>query len=68
MIDIIDELTTPSLERLAASLEARLIHGTASARDVELYMRVQMTLGERAVGTLALAASQPPHDGIDPRD
>jgi hypothetical protein len=59
MHDIMDELTTPSLERLAASLEARLIAGTASHQDIDAFMRMQMLLGERIV-----AATTP----RDPRD
>ena len=59
MQEIINDLTTPSLERLVASLEARLIAGTASHHDIETYMLMQMTLAERTLGT--------PH-AIDPRD
>jgi hypothetical protein len=60
MRDIIHELTTSSLERLVAALEARLIGGTASHHDIDTYMRMQMLLAERQLGTADLA--------IDPRD
>ncbi len=59
MQDIINDLTSPSLERLVTSLEGRLIAGTASHNDIETYMLMQMELAERTLGT---------HHAIDPRD
>jgi hypothetical protein len=60
MLHIIDKLTTPSLERLAGSIENRLIRGDASPLEIDLYMHIQMTLGGRLV-----AVSEVP---LDPRD
>jgi hypothetical protein len=59
MQDIINDLTSPSLERLVTSLEGRMIAGTANHHDIETYMLMQMELAERTLGA--------PH-AIDPRD
>ncbi|CAN5800559.1 hypothetical protein BH23DEI1_BH23DEI1_02800 [soil metagenome] len=47
MHHIIQDLSTPSLERLVTLLTARIIAGTASHHDIESYMRMQLEIAER---------------------
>lgn len=49
----ITSITTDSLRRLVASLEAKLINGTCRADDVEAYVRIQWELVERELGFTA---------------
>jgi hypothetical protein len=60
MQHLIADLSTHSLERLVASLESRIIHGTASSSDIDTYVQMQLEIAERELGRI---------DGaVDPRD
>ncbi len=57
---LIADISTQSLRRLVASLEAKLIAGTTRADDVDAYVRMQWEIAERELGGL--------EERLDPRD
>ena len=57
MHHLITSISTDSLRRLVASLEAKLIRGTCRADDIEAYIRIQWEIAERELGF-----------DVDPRD
>ena len=60
MNHLIADISTDSLRRLVAALEAKLIAGSARADDVEAYIRMQWEIAERELGQAEAL--------IDPRD
>ncbi len=60
MNHLIADISTDSLRRLAAALEAKLIAGRARADDIEAYIRVQWEIADRELGRDT--------NLIDPRD
>ena len=50
MHHLITSISTDSLRRLVASLEAKLINGTCSGDDIEAYVRIQWEIAERELG------------------
>ncbi len=57
---LIADISSDSLKRLVATLEAKLINGTAGANDIEAYIRMQWEIAEREFG--------PEGPLLDPRD
>jgi len=60
MNHLIADISTDSLRRLVAALEAKLIAGAARADDIEAYIRMQLEIAERELGCGEAL--------IDPRD
>lgn len=50
MHHLITSISTDSLRRLVASLEAKLINGTCRGDDIEAYIRMQWEIAERELG------------------